>query len=140
MLVESLNKILAALEEITDTGGKIFKTVDVWQGKVEELLKKQQNLPSAHVVMSGCGFVKPQVIGGTVAPADVVWAVVLMSKNLRSKSDGAVESLALIEAVAAKFTQLNTGYGFILPDNARLIAVENGVAAYGMYLGQEFNP
>ncbi|WP_214172527.1 hypothetical protein [Geoanaerobacter pelophilus] len=135
MLSESLTTLITALKEMPE-----YKTVDIWEGDVESLINKPQTLPSAHLILSKCGFSEPNVIGGTTAPAGIIWSLIIMSKNLRSKSDGAVESLALIEATAAKLFRLNTGFGFIQPDEAQLVGVQNGVASYGMYLTQEYNP
>ena len=128
MLVEIQNKFIQALEE---SGG--FKTVDGWQGDVEELLRNPQKLPSAHVIFGDSEFRAAQTIGSAVAPTDMVWSVILMSKNVRDRKSGAVESYQLIETVLAKLTKLNTGYGFVWPGKVVLISVERGVAAYGFH-------
>lgn len=125
MFVEIQEKILAALS------GAGFVTLDSYQGEVEDLLKTPQKLPSGHLIFSGCDFAEPKTIGGTEAPSDQIWALVIMSRNLRDRSSGNVESYTLIDTALTSLTRLNTGYGYLLPLKVELLSVKNGVAAYG---------
>lgn len=110
-----------------------IKTTGVWQGDVEDLLKNVHKLPSAHVVLSAAEFDAPAVIGATAAPAEMLWSVILISQNLRDAASGAADSLALIEAVLAKLTRLNTGFGWLWPLRVQILGAENGKAAYGFH-------
>lgn len=131
--------ILSALEQIAD-----FRTVDVWQGDMEDLLKNAQKLPSAHVIFSAAEFGGPTTIGARVAPADMVWSVIVMSQNLRDRKSGALDSLSLLAKVLASatpaeptepkgLTRLNTGHGWLWPVKVQFIGAENGKSAYGIH-------
>jgi len=132
MFVEVQTIIENALREIAE-----FKTVDVWQGEVEDLLKQTTKLPSCHCIFSTSEFSEPRVIGALVAPAGMVWSVVLMSQNLRDRKSGSLDSLALIELVLNKLTRLNTGFGWLQPLRVQLIAAVDGKVAYGFHFGVE---
>ena len=136
MFVTVLNKTVAGLEAIPD-----FKTVDIWQGEIKELLETPTKLPAAFVIFGRSDFGLPATIGATVAPADMLWPVIVMSQNLRDRKSGAVESLGLLMKVVAPanvpppqtpgLTRLDTGYGYLWTDSVELISVAKGVAAYG---------
>lgn len=130
MLVEIQDTITAALEGLPE-----LKTTGIWQGDVEDLLKSAHKLPSAHVILSGAEFGGPEntTIGATVAPAEMLWSVVIISQNLRDRKSGAVDSLGLIELVLARLTRLDTGHGWLWPAQVQLIGAESGKSAYGFH-------
>lgn len=131
MFVTVQDKIVAALKTITD-----FKTVGVWDGDIEDLLKNVTKLPSAHVLLSVAEFDEPKTVRGESVPADMTWTVIVMSQNLRDRGAGAIDSLSLIQKLVvlepAGLTRLDTGHGRLWPAVVQFIAAENGKTAYGV--------
>ena len=53
MITEAQDLIITRLETI-----EAVKQVDAWQGDIEDLLKKPQNMPALWVIYQGCVFGK----------------------------------------------------------------------------------
>ncbi len=128
MLVEASTAIESRL------AGNIpaLRTVDVWEGEVEELLKKPHLMPSAHVIYGGCQYGELVNLGGTIVAAVQTWSVILLGKNLKSRKDGAQGIYPLIEEIRAALTKFDTGYGYLMPAAENLIVAQGGLLGYGL--------
>ncbi len=128
MLTQTSDTIIRQLEQ---TPG--VKTVGEWAGDVEDLLKKPHNLPSLHLIYGGGVFGKgPVAMGSKIAGADQTWTVIVLSKNLRSRQDGALEAYTLIEAVRGALTKFAVAGGWLWPEREALIFAERGILGYGI--------
>ncbi len=127
MITETSDEILARLKEIPGV-----KTFGEWVGQVEDLLKKPHLLPSLHVVYNGAKFSAPEIIGDNVAPHRMGFAVILISRNLRSRQSGALDCYQIIESVRAKLIGYQTTAGWLWPEREELVSAEKGILAYGL--------
>ncbi|NVO00034.1 MAG: hypothetical protein HXX17_11965 [Geobacteraceae bacterium] len=145
MFIAILEKILTTLTGISD-----FKTVDIWQGDVKELLDTVQKFPSAHVLFSGGDFDPARAMGSSSFPQDLTWTVIVITENRRDRSSGARDTLKLLAtvinpavptdpAVTPGLTRLNTGYGLLWPATVQFLACENGKTAYGFKFSVKYN-
>ncbi len=127
MITETSDAILSRLKEIPG-----IKTFGEWAGQVEDLLRKPQLLPSLHVVYNGAKFSPQEIIGGNVAPHRMNFAVILISRNLRSRQSGALACYQIIESVRAKLIGYQVAAGGLWPVEEELISASKGVLAYGL--------
>ena len=119
------------LTQLTGTTG--VKTLDVWAGAVEELLKQPQLLPALNLIYQGCGFKEKQVIGANIAPNDMTFMFVITNKNLKSRRTCSEDIYTVIEAVRAKLIGHQIGaYGYLWPVSEELIEAESGTMMYGL--------
>ena len=126
MLIEIQNSIIDALTSLA-----IFKTVDAWQGDIEELVKLVHKTPSVHVVYSGAEFDSPRIMGDINPPTDMIWSTIIIGQNLRDRKSGAVECYSLVEATRVKLTRFDSGFGWLWPVSEKLLYSGNGLSAYG---------
>lgn len=133
MLTEVSDVVLEALRAMDR-----FQQLGEWAGEVEDLLKSPHKLPAAFLIYGGCGFGEgPVAIGTAVASAAQVWTVVLLSKNLRSRGDGALEAYAHLEAIRAPAAEgglrrLAVPGGWLWPKREGLVSAKGGVLVYGI--------
>jgi phage gp37-like protein len=107
--------------------------VDAWQGEIEDLLKQPKRLPALYVIYQGAEFDEKKVIGSNVARHRMEFLVVLIAKNLRSRTEGAITCYGIIEAVRARLIGHRIDpHGMLWPVSEELIAVVNGVQVYGL--------
>jgi hypothetical protein len=126
-----------------------FKTVDVWQGDVKDLLDTVQKTPSAHVLLSGGDFDEATTIGGTSTPYELTWSVVILTENRRDRAAAARDTLTLLQDIinpavpeagsglTPGLTRLNTGYGLLWPATLQFLGTEQGKTAYGFKFTME---
>lgn len=127
MIEEIQDAIIVELEEITGV-----KTVSVWQGDIDDLLKMPQQWPALHVIYQGADFEVFEQAGDRPALA-MDFMIVLVGKSLKSRSAGASSCYILIEAVRTKLIGLQvTDYDFLRPVREELLFAEGGILVYGM--------
>lgn len=128
MIETILNGIMERLRAIEGVA-----EVDAWQGDIEELLKQPKRLPALYVIYQGAEFEEKKVIGANVARHRMEFLVVLVAKNLRSRSEGALTCYGIIEAVRAQLIgHIVEPHGMLWPVSEELIVVVNGVQVYGL--------
>lgn len=128
MLTATSDAIVTALKTLIG-----IQLVGEWAGEIEDLLKTVQPLPSLHVVYAGAKFAgEPSALGSRSAPHQMVWTVVLLSKNLRNPGTNALEAYAHIEAVRAKLIKCPVADGWLWPVREGLILAKNGILGYGL--------
>ncbi len=128
MLTEVNDQILAQLESL-----RVFKRVDIYAGEAEDLLKKATKLPGAFLVYGGAIYPDgPIALGTSIAATVQTWTVILLSKNLRSEGDGALECYTYIEQIREALTKFAVGGGWLWPVREELLLAEKGSLAYGL--------
>jgi hypothetical protein len=128
MIKEIQDEIINKLQGITSV-----KTVDVWQGDVEDLLKKPQNMPSLHIIYSGCEYEDKKVIGANIVPQNMSFLIILLNRNLKSRKEGSEDCYEIIESVRTLLIGTQIGsYGWLWPVKEQLLAAEAGNLAYGL--------
>lgn len=128
ILIDTQEAIITALTAIGS-----FKTVDGWQGEIEELVKQVAKLPSAHVALGEMDFgEEPTAIGTKLSNNDGVWNIIITAGNVRDRKSGAVECYGLIMAVVEKLKMLPVGNGWLWPENVKLLYAKNGLSLYGI--------
>jgi hypothetical protein len=128
-MIETIqDDIITQLEKID--GGP---AVGVWQGDIESLIKTPQRLPALHVIYQGADFEEKRVIGLNRADHTMIFLVVLIAKNVKSREEGAAASYTIIEAVRSYLIGHQIApYGFLWPVNEDLILAEGGILVYGL--------
>jgi len=128
MLTEANDLILAQLDALG-----VFKSVDIYVGDAEDLLKKAAKLPGVFLVYGGAVYIDgPVTLGTDIAATAQTWTVILLSKNLRSKGDGALECYTYIEQIRDALTKFAVGDGWLWPVREELLLAEKGSLAYGL--------
>lgn len=127
MIKEIQDSIILKLEGIS-----AVKTIDIWHGDIEDLLKTPQKMPALWVIYQGCGFNAKEIIGAKIAPHDMTFLVVLINRNLKGHKSGSEECYAIIEDIRAALIEHYTAYGWLWPVREELIIVESGILGYGM--------
>ncbi|MEN6422078.1 MAG: hypothetical protein ABFD76_09025 [Smithella sp.] len=120
---------LSAIEEV--------KTVEVWQGDVESLLKMPQKMPSLHVVYQGAKFEPFDQVGEpTISSLD--YLLILIVQNQKSREGASVAAYTIIESVREKLTGHQTGaYGFLRPKQEDLLMAQGSILTYGLIYSME---
>jgi hypothetical protein len=128
-MIETIqDAIIGQLEKITSAA-----TVGVWQGDIESLIKTPQRLPALHVIYQGADFEEKVVIGLNRADHTMIFLVILISKNVKSRETGAAASYTLIEGVRSYLIGHQVApYGFLWPLKEDLILAEGGILVYGL--------
>lgn len=128
-MIETIqDAIITELQKIT--GGP---AVGVWQGDIEDLLKSPQRLPALYVIYQGADFEEKRVIGLNRADHTMIFMVVLIAKNVKSREAGAAASYTIIEAVRSYLIGHQIApYGFLWPVKEDLILAEGGILVYGL--------
>lgn len=107
--------------------------VDAWQGEIEELLRQPKRLPALYVIYQGAEFEEKKVIGANTARHRMEFLVVLVAKNLRSRTEGALTCYGIIEAVRAQLIgRFIAPHGMLWPVSEELVTVVSGVQVYGL--------
>jgi hypothetical protein len=143
MFTAPLEKILAALEEM-----KVYRTIDVWDGDVADLMNKVQQFPSAHVLLSVGEFDPTTTIGGATCPQELTWSIVVMVENRATRAAGARQALTILEQMLNPATppspesppglvRLNTGAGLLWPAVLQFLGSEGGKVMYGFKFNHE---
>ena len=128
MIKEIQDDIIGQLQAIPSV-----KTVDVWQGDIEDLLKVPQKMPSLQLLYQGCSFESKKVIGANIAPHDMTFLIVLLNKNLKNRKQGSEECYEIIESLRTKLISYKIGgYGWLWPVKEELILAGGGLLAYGL--------
>ncbi|MDH3998906.1 MAG: DUF1834 family protein [Desulfuromonadales bacterium] len=128
MLTQSSDLILQQLKSIDG-----LKTVKEYVGDPEALLKKPAKLPGAFLVYGGASYKPdPVALASDGAAAKQSWTVILLSKNLRSETEGALECYAYLEQIRAALTKFSVGDGWLWPLKDELLLAEKGALAYGL--------
>lgn len=134
MIKEIQDSIILKLKEIPEA-----KTVDVWQGDIEDLLKTPQKMPALWVIYQGCTFNAKEIIGANIAPHDMTFLVVLINRNLKGHKSGSEECYTIIEKIRDALIEHDTSYGWLWPVKEDLIIVESGILGYGIEYKIETN-
>lgn len=128
MIEEIQEDIIGRLEEVSGV-----KTVGVWQGDVDDLLRMPQRLPALHVIYQGADFEEKRTIGGDQPGLALDFLIVLVCKSLRSREAGASSGYSIIEAVRGKLIGYQAGgYDLLWPVKEDLILAEGGTLVYGL--------
>lgn len=128
MLTQVSDAIVARLKAIEG-----IRHAGEWAGQIEDLIKTSQVVPSVHVIYAGSQFeAAPLAIGTRIAPHRQAWSIVLLSKNLRSRADGALEAYSLIEQVRESLIKFAVPGGWLWPQREGLILARNGLLGYGL--------
>jgi phage gp37-like protein len=129
MIQEIIDDIISALVGIPDVVGEI----DQFAGDINELAKKPKRLPALWVVYDGADFEDRKVDDGVLVDHTMQFSVVLISKNHRSRADGAEACHGIIEAVRDRLIGLVIGqYGELWPLREHLIAATGPLFVYGL--------
>ncbi|MCK9195442.1 MAG: Gp37 family protein [Syntrophales bacterium] len=124
MIDEYQNGIIEQLETITSV-----KTVDIWQGDIEELLKTPQGLPALNVVYRGADFEEKQTDGGHT----MNFMIILVGKNVRSRKAGVSSCNAIIEAVRGVLIGYQVeGFDKLWPVSEDLMLARGGILVYAL--------
>jgi hypothetical protein len=128
-MIENIqDAIITQLEKITGV-----TAVGVWQGDIESLIKSPQRLPALHVIYQGADFEEKRVIGLNRADHTMIFLVVLIAKNVKSREAGAAASYTIIEGVRSYLIGYPVApYGFLWPLKEDLILAEGGILVYGL--------
>ncbi len=127
-----LTEISDALEARLRAQVTGLKTIGVWVGDVEDLVKQPQRLPSAHVIYAGGQFGDPAALGAEAVEVSQSWTVILLGQSLKSRRDGAEGIYPLIEAIRTALTRFDTGHGYLMPASESLIHADKGLLGYGI--------
>ena len=128
MITEIQDDILLQLQGIAGV-----MTVDEWEGEVEDLIKQPNRFPGVFVIYGGADFSSKSVIGSNRADHTMEFAVIVIARNLRSRTEGARTCYGIIEAVRTKLIGHVIGnYGPLWPVGEELLFVEKGTLAYGL--------
>nr|AUG44381.1 hypothetical protein [uncultured bacterium] len=128
MLVTAQETIIQTL---TDLG--LFRTIDGWQGEVEDLIRVATKLPSAHIALGEISFGdEPTAIGTKLSLDDNVWNILITASNIRNRHSGAVECYTLIEAAVTALKMLPIADGWLWPVSAKLLYAKAGLSIYGI--------
>lgn len=128
MIKEIQENIISKLSEITEA-----KTVDVWHGDIEDMLKSPQKLPALFSIYQGCGFREKEIIGTSIAPHDMTFLIVLLNRNLKSHKSGSEECYLIIEKIRERLIEYKISpYGWLWPVKEELIIVKSGILGYGL--------
>lgn len=131
MIATIQDAIVAELLTITDMG-----TVAAWQGEVgdlDDILQIPQKLPALHVIYNGGEYGEKKVIGANRVNLDMQFMLILVSKNLKGRKEGAAASYTIIEAVRDKLMGFQVSpYGFFWPVREDLLRALGGVQIYGL--------
>ena len=125
-----------------------FRTVDVWDGDVADLMNKVQQFPSAHLLLSIGEFDSATTIGGTNPPQELTWSIIIMVENRANRAAGARAALAILDQVIKPalpadradpkgLSRLNTGAGLLWPVIVQFIGSEQGKIMYGFKFTHE---
>lgn len=129
-MIETIqDDMIAQLAKISDV-----KIVGVWQGDIDDLLKQPQRLPSLHVLYTGAAFDEKRNLGGeNRARHQMDFLVVLCSRNLKSRAEGATSAWTILESVRNYLIGHNVSpYGYFWPVKEELLLAEGGLLAYGL--------
>ena len=129
MITEIQDDIIAQLETIEGVA-----TVDTWQGELEELVKQPNRMPGLFAIYGGADFSEKRVMSSNQVDDEMQFHIILIAKNVRTRTQGAAECYAIIEAVRAKLKgHAITGYyGFLWPVSEELVSVVKGVFTYDL--------
>lgn len=127
MIAEAQAAIIEALEAIENV-----KTVGVWQGDVDELVKMPQRLPALHVLYQGADFEEIKTAGGDTPGLALDFLIVLVAKNLKSREAGATSCYDVIEAVRGQLVGLTIQGDMLWPIKEDLLFAEGGILVYGL--------
>lgn len=110
-----------------------LRTVDAWQGEIEELVKTAHLLPSVHLAYgSGEYDDQPACIGGAIARKAMVWNAIITAANRRDRASGTTECYLLVEAVVSALKRFDTGHGWLWPVREELLYSKHGLSVYGV--------
>jgi phage gp37-like protein len=128
-MIETIqDAIITELEKIDGV-----KTVGVWQGDIDDLLKAPQRLPALHVIYQGADFEEKTVIGINRADHRMDFLIVLAARNLKSREAGASGAYTIIEAVRNYLIGRQISpYGWLWPVKEDLVMAEGGLLVYGL--------
>jgi phage gp37-like protein len=130
MLETMQNAIIGELEDINGV-----KTVDTWQGTVDELLKTPLKMPSLHVVYQG-GVFQPFEQVGQWTTCAMDFLIILIAQNQKSRQAGSVAANLIIESVRDKLIGFQIAdYDFLRPIREDLLMAQGGILAYGLIYG-----
>lgn len=127
MIKDIQDSIISKLKEITEV-----KTVDIWHGDIEDLLKAPQKMPALWIIYQGCTFGDKEIIGDNIASHDMTFLIVILNKNLRGHKSGSEECYQIIEAIRERLIGYDTAYGWLWPVKEDLIIIESGILGYGL--------
>ena len=135
MLETVQNQIILQLRKIS-----AVKSVGVWQGETEDLLKSPQRLPALSVIYQGAEFNPKKVIGVNRADYQMDFLILLISKNLKSREEGTSDAYTIIEAVRNYLIGHRIDpYGSLWPISEELVLAEGGLLVYGLNYRMETN-
>ena len=127
MIKEIQDSIISKLNEILEA-----KTVDIWHGDIEDLLKTPQKTPALWIIYQGCAFNAKEIIGAKIAPHDMTFLIVLMNRNLKGHKSGSEDGYIIIEKIREKLIAYDTLYGWLWPVKEDLLIAESGILGYGL--------
>jgi phage gp37-like protein len=127
MIEITQNTIIEALETIKDV-----KTVGVWQGDIDDLVKMPQRLPALHVIYQGADFEEIKTAGGDTPGHTMDFLVVLVAQHAKNRQDGASICYAVIEGVRGVLVGLRIYGSLLWPIKEDLLFAEGGILVYGM--------
>jgi len=127
MIEEAQSAIIEALEDIADV-----KTVGVWQGDIDDLVKMPQRLPALHVIYQGADFEEIKTAGADTPGHAMDFLIVLVGKNVKSRQEGAASCYAVIEGVRTALIGLRIYGDMLWPIKEDLLFAEGGILVYGL--------
>jgi phage gp37-like protein len=128
-MIETIqDDIITQLEKISG-----IKSVGVWQGDIDDLLKSPQQLPALAVIYQGADFDEKRNMGENRARHQMDFLIVVIQRNLKSREDGASSAYTIIEAVRNYLIgHWVNPYGYFWPVKEDLLSAGGGFLVYGL--------
>jgi len=118
------------IEQLADIAG--VKSVDTWQGEIDEMIKMTKGLPALYVIYQGADWEPYDQAGDrpSMAPA---FMVVVIAQHLKGRAEGAASCNAIMDSVRNQLINCQVAdYDFLRPVSEDLILAAGGILAYGM--------
>lgn len=128
MIQDIINDIISAL---SDTPGLMIPP-EPFAGDLKDIANHARRLPAVYVSYDGATFDRRET-ESLFAPHTMRFTMLLISKNHRSREDGAEASYAMIEDIRTRLIgRFVDDYGELWPDRESLISAVGPLLIYGL--------